>query len=331
MLIAEHSMCQPGRPGPNGEGQDGSPGFSPFQSTKSLTSSFSYSSSATRSPRRICAEVDLREPSVAGKRRDPEIDGTVRLVGVPALPQPLDQRDHLGDVLGGARVALGLLDVERRDVAEEGLDVRRREVVRARRPPASAPRIVLSSTSVRFMICVTRRPPGEQVAAQDVLEDEGAQVSDVDDVVDRRAARVEADVPRLERRKSHERPAERVVQLHRYHIPRACVRLDFAPRQLPLQPPQAIDVEDAVQVIDLVAERPGEKPRPLELALDSRARRKNRARTRAGRTTRSEKSGIERQPSSSFCSPDDSTIGGLTSAIRASGSAPTDRSMTATR
>ena len=36
--MAEHSMCQPGRPGalmPTGEGQAGSPGFDGFHSTKS--------------------------------------------------------------------------------------------------------------------------------------------------------------------------------------------------------------------------------------------------------------------------------------------------------
>ncbi len=30
MLIAEHSMCQPGRPGPHGLSQAGSPGLGPF-------------------------------------------------------------------------------------------------------------------------------------------------------------------------------------------------------------------------------------------------------------------------------------------------------------
>ncbi len=50
MLIAEHSMCQPGRPGPQGESQEGSPGLTAFQSTKSRTSSLPYSSLATRSP-----------------------------------------------------------------------------------------------------------------------------------------------------------------------------------------------------------------------------------------------------------------------------------------
>ena len=39
--MAEHSMCQPGRPGaamPAGDGQDGSPGFDGFHSTKSVVS-----------------------------------------------------------------------------------------------------------------------------------------------------------------------------------------------------------------------------------------------------------------------------------------------------
>ncbi len=54
MLMAEHSMCQPGRPLPHGESHVGSPSLPAFQRTKSLTSSFSYSSSATRSPRRAC-------------------------------------------------------------------------------------------------------------------------------------------------------------------------------------------------------------------------------------------------------------------------------------
>ena len=55
MLIAEHSMCQPGRPGPMAVSQDGSPGLGPFQSAKSRTSSLPYSSASTRSPTRIAS------------------------------------------------------------------------------------------------------------------------------------------------------------------------------------------------------------------------------------------------------------------------------------
>ena len=55
MLIAEHSMCQPGRPSPIRVDHDGSPGFGPFQSAKSRTSSLAYSSASTRSPTRSCS------------------------------------------------------------------------------------------------------------------------------------------------------------------------------------------------------------------------------------------------------------------------------------
>ena len=50
--IAEHSMCQPGRPRPHGESQPTGPSLSShaFQSAKSPTFSLSYSSAAQRAP-----------------------------------------------------------------------------------------------------------------------------------------------------------------------------------------------------------------------------------------------------------------------------------------
>jgi hypothetical protein len=50
--IAEHSICQPGRPSPQGDGQRasaGSPGFAAFHSAKSAGSLFPASTS-TRAP-----------------------------------------------------------------------------------------------------------------------------------------------------------------------------------------------------------------------------------------------------------------------------------------
>jgi hypothetical protein len=35
LAITEHSMCHPGRPGPHGEGQEGSPTFDAFHKAKS--------------------------------------------------------------------------------------------------------------------------------------------------------------------------------------------------------------------------------------------------------------------------------------------------------
>ena len=61
MLIAEHSMCQPGRPSPHGLGQNTSPssGTRAFQSAKSARDSFSYSSLLTRSPARISSKLSF--------------------------------------------------------------------------------------------------------------------------------------------------------------------------------------------------------------------------------------------------------------------------------
>ncbi len=47
--MAEHSMCHPGRPGPQGESHAGSPGFAAFQSAKSIGLRFA-SSTSTRAP-----------------------------------------------------------------------------------------------------------------------------------------------------------------------------------------------------------------------------------------------------------------------------------------
>ena len=48
-LMAEHSMCQPGRPLPQGLSHDGSPGFAAFHSAKSSGWRLS-SPGCTRSP-----------------------------------------------------------------------------------------------------------------------------------------------------------------------------------------------------------------------------------------------------------------------------------------
>ena len=59
MLIAEHSMCQPGRPSPIAVDHDGSPGLAPFHRAKSRTSSLAYSSASTRSPTRSSSGSSL--------------------------------------------------------------------------------------------------------------------------------------------------------------------------------------------------------------------------------------------------------------------------------
>ena len=67
--IAEHSMCQPGRPSPHGEGQAASSSsFSPFQSAKSSASSLRAAPS-TPSPWSISSIARCESSPYSGSER----------------------------------------------------------------------------------------------------------------------------------------------------------------------------------------------------------------------------------------------------------------------
>ncbi len=55
--MAEHSMCQPGRPGPQGESQAGSPGLADFHSTKSRGSRLPPATSTLSPARRSSRDL----------------------------------------------------------------------------------------------------------------------------------------------------------------------------------------------------------------------------------------------------------------------------------
>jgi hypothetical protein len=86
MLMAEHSMCQPGRPRPHGESQPTAPSFSShaFHKAKSPTLSFSYSSWATRAPAFMPALIQAGQTPVVREGINAEIDRPViGLIGMP--------------------------------------------------------------------------------------------------------------------------------------------------------------------------------------------------------------------------------------------------------
>ena len=56
LIMALHSMCQPGRPGPQGDPQVGSPGLADFHRAKSEGLRFLLSR-ATRSPARLSSYI----------------------------------------------------------------------------------------------------------------------------------------------------------------------------------------------------------------------------------------------------------------------------------
>ena len=66
-------------------------------------------------------KIFLGELAVVGIAGDAEVPAAVfGLVGESALRELLDERDHLGDVLGGMGDVLGALDAEGVEVFEEG-------------------------------------------------------------------------------------------------------------------------------------------------------------------------------------------------------------------
>src|SRR4051794_8492867 len=60
--MAEHSRCQPGRPGPHGVSQDGSPGLAPFHRVKSRGSCLVPVSSASSAGRIASSRCPDRAP-----------------------------------------------------------------------------------------------------------------------------------------------------------------------------------------------------------------------------------------------------------------------------
>ena len=113
--IAEHSMCQPGRPRPHGEFQEvSSPSFFAFQSAKSRGSSFfSFGSCSSSSSGSLPGQLP-----VVLEARDAEVDVAVDLVGVLALDQLLDELDDHRHVLRDLRQLVRHAEPERLRVLE---------------------------------------------------------------------------------------------------------------------------------------------------------------------------------------------------------------------
>ena len=73
-------------------------------------------------PRLHPRHVEAGQTAVLGEGGDAEVDAAVGRVGVAPGDEPLDEGDHLRDVLGGAGDDLGLLQPQGRHVLPEGGD-----------------------------------------------------------------------------------------------------------------------------------------------------------------------------------------------------------------
>ena len=110
VAMAEHSMCQPGKPRPHGESHScwrSTPGGVSFQSAKSA--GWRLASMCSTRPRRgELVEVEVGELGVARERGHVEVHAVVDDVGVAPLLEDLDHRDLLRDVAGRTRLEVGL-------------------------------------------------------------------------------------------------------------------------------------------------------------------------------------------------------------------------------
>ena len=131
-----------------------------------------------------------RELAIGFEFSDGKVDAVLRAVGDFFSEERLDERNHAPDVLGRLRVFSRGEDVQRRDVAEERASVMFRELSEALpRPHRIADGFVIHVGEVHHVFyppAVERERPPEHV-----LEHVGAEVPDVDEVVDRRPAGVE--------------------------------------------------------------------------------------------------------------------------------------------
>ena len=156
IAIAEHSMCQPGRPAPHGESQRGSPGFAAFHSTKSSGSRLA-SSTSTRAPGAQVVELLAGQLAVAVEtsrhaNTDVAVRGDVRIA---LLDQLLDHRDDLGHVLGGPRLEVRAQHAERGAVLVDRRDEALGERLHRSRRSRCARLMILSSMSVMLRTKVT--------------------------------------------------------------------------------------------------------------------------------------------------------------------------------
>ena len=159
-------------------------------------------------------EILFRELAVIGKTRDAEVPAAVLgLVGDVLRGEILDERDHLGDVVGGVGYDFGSFDVERGHVLEEGvfeaLGVDADGLVGER---GVADDLVIHIGDVHDVADVEAELA--QGAAEEIDVEEGAEVADVAEVVDGGAAGVHAEGPAVGGGEGFDAAGEGVEEFH---------------------------------------------------------------------------------------------------------------------
>ncbi|MCG3150609.1 MAG: hypothetical protein PCFJNLEI_04097 [Verrucomicrobiae bacterium] len=158
--------------------------------------------------------VEVAEFAVGRKGFDGKIDGAVVAnVGVLFGEKRLDESDHAGNRVGGARDDMGTLDVECVKVAKEFLRVEISELFERLAGLADgADDFVFHVGDVHDV--GDGVPLVFEVPAEQILEHEGTEIADVRVVVNGRAAGVETNFARLERDEVFFLSGQRIEEFH---------------------------------------------------------------------------------------------------------------------
>ena len=174
----------------------------------------------------LVLEVPLRQAAIVRHGVDAEQHLARRLIGVAAFDQHVDQRDHLRDVVGGARLHGGCQAAQLLHVREELVgrllgDVADRVVQRQVGEVAKRTRVdlvidvgdVADIGDVGLAIDLAQQPEEE------IEDDDGARIADVGEVINRRTADIHAHVLTVERDELFLGAGQRVVEAQRHEGP----------------------------------------------------------------------------------------------------------------
>ena len=204
-------MCQPGRPAPHGLSQEGSPGFGGLPQREVQRAPLEAGLALLRLAHLFGTLV--AQGAVGREALDRVVDvasGFFRGVRVALLHELFDQGDHLGDVLGRAWLDVGQPYAEHLKPLVEGVRVAVYYLL-----PGDPLLVGLVDDLVLYVRDVLDErhvvTPAPQVPGDHVPEQRRPRVTDVDVVVDRRTADVEAEpatLPHLDHLAAHAVPYE---------------------------------------------------------------------------------------------------------------------------
>ena len=224
-LMAEHSMCQPGRPMPQGLSQAGSPGLAAFfhraksSGSRLRSSRPAPSARSSRWPPSISSMLRPGELAVLGIAADAEVHVAVLLVGVTFGDELLHESDRLGDSPVWRRAAPSGSITPSRRMSSMNASAYSRATSAALRPSSLALLMILPIDVGDVLHEGDVEAAPCQIAADDVEGDESARVSDVDVVVHGGTADVHAHASELQGMEIDFLPKLRIVKTDHAAMP----------------------------------------------------------------------------------------------------------------